>query len=127
MVHFRLLCGAEDADRARSTCPSVADLLPPAPEGITAADEGVRCAFVCSDDRTACAVLTHAWPYDRNNVFVRGIAADTAPALRAMVAELRRFLDVNADVCPGLLLNARSVVRPPPGCPVSEVFRWFEG
>lgn len=125
MIHFQLLCAAEDIARARSTCPDIAGRMN-FPTDDTTVGGGERFAFVYDDDRTAFALLSHAWPYKQNNVFVRSLAGATAAALRRVIAELRTFLDGTADVCPGLLLNAASVVIPPEGHTVCDVFRWFE-
>lgn len=119
---FHLLCDAGDVERARRLCPEAVGTLTFPDLG---ADDGVRYAFCCTLDRAACAVLSHEWPYEQNTVFVCTISGLTVNAVRAIINELRAFLEDNSDVCRGLHLNATSVVQPPPGYTIADVFTWF--
>jgi hypothetical protein len=71
-------------------------------------------SFVAHPDRTAFAVLCHSAAEDfrRANVFIHAIHARTEPALRDLVAYLRRFLDQTDDRCSGVLIDKRSFVWP---------------
>ncbi len=84
-----------------------------------------RIAFVANAKRSAFAILMHTWPFRTGTVFIYALAAETSEDLAELFVYLRTFVDRSGDFCAGILLNASSVVYPPPDASVPAVFQRF--